>query len=311
MTQKYQVGPNWYKKSEPEVEFGSNKTISVKATSDSLFNAVLAAEPGDVIELDEGQYNVRKIIRIDKALTIKSKNQQKSRISFDRSTLFEITNGGSLLIDGLVIDGKNSPDSSGNTLIRTAKWGMYKNYRFIIQNSVIENLDINHSFHFFDSGSRAFASYILVENNRFENISGDLFRLDKENDDLGIYNAEYLTIRNNEFLDIAGSLVKLYRGGSDESTFGPHLYFESNLVNNASLGKRNKSKASLWLHGVQVTSVRKNQFLASELIKVEHTVGEPITVIQNNRFKNTKLPTVVELRTSGPHTAKLIDNKKI
>jgi poly(beta-D-mannuronate) lyase len=311
VTQKYQVGPNWYKKSEPEVEFGSNKTISVKATSDSLFNAVLAAEPGDVIELDEGQYNVRKIIRIDKALTIKSKNQQKSRISFDRSTLFEITNGGSLLIDGLVIDGKNSPDSSGNTLIRTAKWGMYKNYRFIIQNSVIENLDINHSFHFFDSGSRAFASYILVENNRFENISGDLFRLDKENDDLGIYNAENLTIRNNEFLDIAGSLVKLYRGGSDESTFGPHLYFESNLVNNASLGKRNKSKASLWLHGVQVTSVRKNQFLASELIKVEHTVGEPITVIQNNRFKNTKLPTVVELRTSGPHTAKLIDNKKI
>ncbi len=311
VTQKYQVGPNWYKKSEPEVEFGSNKTISVKAASDSLFNAVLAAEPGSEIELDDGHYNVRKIIQIDKALTIKSKNKRKSRISFDRSTLFEITNGGSLLIDGLIIDGKNSPDSSGNTLIRTAKWGMYKNYRFIIQNSVIENLDINHSFHFFDSGSRAFASYILVENNRFENISGDLFRLDKEKDDLGICNAEYLTIKNNEFLNIAGSLVKLYRGGNDESTFGPHLYFESNLVNNASLGKRNKSKASLWLHGVQVTSVKKNQFLSSELIKVEHTVGEPITVIQNNRFKNTKLPTVVELRASGPHTAKLIDNKKI
>ena len=311
VTQKYQVGPNWYKKAEPQVEFASGKVIKVKATNDALFDAVLAAQSGDVIELDDGKYDVRKIIRIDKTLSIRSKNKQKSRISFDRSTLFEIANGGSLSIDGVVMDGKNSPDSSGNTLIRTAKWGMYQNYRFEIKNSLIEDLDINHSFHFFDSGSRAFANYINVESNVFKNITGDLFRLDKERDDLGIYNAEYLTIKDNHLIDIQGSLVKLYRGGTDESTFGPHLYFAGNKVSNVGLGKRNKSKASLWLHGVQVATLKQNEFLNSQAIKIEHTVGEPITRIENNQFKDTSFPSVVELRAKGPHTAKLINNKKL
>ena len=310
-TKKEDVGVSWYAKSEPLVAFGSGKTISVKSTEDALFDAVIKANAGDVLVLENGQYDVRKIIKLNKTLTIRAQNQRASRISFDRSALFEITNGGSLSLDGIVVDGKNSPDSSGNTLVRTSKWGMFKNYRFEIKNSLIENLDINHSFHFFDSGSRSFASYILVENNRFSNISGDLFRLNKEIDDLGIYNTEYLTIRNNELLDIKGSLVNLYRGGSDESTFGPHLLFQGNIITNASLGKRNQSKASLRLHGVQVTSVKDNVFSNSEVIKVEHTVGEPITNIENNDFKNTDLPSIVELRAKGRHTAKLINNKKL
>jgi poly(beta-D-mannuronate) lyase len=188
---------------------------------------------------------------------------------------------------------------------------MYQNYRFEIKNSLVENLDINHSFHFFDSGSRAFASYISVKNNLFKNITGDLFRLDKESDDLGIYNAEYLTIKENQLIDIQGSLVKLYRGGTDESTFGPHIYFAGNKVSNVGLGKRNKSKASLWLHGVQVATLKQNEFLNSQEIKIEHTVGEPVTRIENNQFKDMSLPSVVELRAKGPHTAKLINNKKL
>ncbi|MBV1909605.1 MAG: polysaccharide lyase 6 family protein [Kangiellaceae bacterium] len=310
-TSKNETGTTWYEKEEPEVEFGSGQTISVSASGDELINAVVSAKPGDVLILDDGQFDLRKIVKLNKTISIKSKNRQKSTISFDRSTLFEIADGGSLQLDGLVINGANSPDSSGNTLARTSKWGMTKNYRFEVKNSLIENLVINHSFHFFDSGSRAFASYILIENNRFKNITGDLFRLDKESDDLGIYNAEYVTLKNNEFINVEGSLVNLYRGGSDESTFGPHLYFQGNKVVNASLGKRNKSKASIWLHGVQVTNVKKNMFDDSQIIKVEHTVGEPVTNITDNQFKNTEFPGVVELRVRGPHTANLKNNKKL
>lgn len=310
-TKKEETGPVWYKKTEPEIAFASGKIISVSASGDALFDAVISANPGDVLVLEDGQYNVRKIVKINKALTIQAKNKQKSRISFDRSTLFEIANGGSLALDGVVIDGKNSPDSSGNTLLRTSKWGMFKNYRFEIKNSLVENLDINHSFHFFDSGSRAFASYILVENNQFRNITGDLFRLNKETDDLGIYNAEYLMIKNNEIVNVKGSLVNLYRGGSDESTFGPHLYFHGNKITKVGFGKRNKIKASLWLHGVQVASVSQNHFSDSEVIKIEHTVAEPVTNITDNQFKDTKFPKIVELRVYGPHTANLRNNKKL
>lgn len=308
-TLKDQTGPTWYKKTEPEVAFGSGKTTTVKAGGESLYQAVEQAQSGDTLVLENGIYSVEKIIKLDKTLLIKAKNQHKVLVDFSRSTLFEINNGGSLSLDGIVVSGKNSADYSGNTFVRTAKWGMFKNYRFAMKNSVIKDLDINHSFHFFDSGSRAFALSIDVENNVFENITGDIFRLNKETDDLGIYNAEYLNVKNNTFKNVEGTLVNLYRGGSDESTFGPHILFKNNMITNVGKGKRNKSKSALQLHGVQVTNLEDNTFIDSALINVEHTVGEPVTRITNNTLNKTAKPHVVELRVKDPHTAILQGNK--
>jgi len=302
-TLKNQTGTTWYNKAEPDVEFNSGKTINVKANGEALYQAIQDAQSGDVLVLEDGNYFIEKIVKLDKTITVKAKNRHKVIISFGRSTLFEINNGGSLSIDGVVVSGKNSADYSGNTFVRTAKWGMFKNYRFAMNNSVIKDLNINHSFHFLDSGSRAFAQSIDIENNVFENITGDIFRLNKETDDLGIYNAEYLNITNNTFKDVEGMLVNLYRGGSDESTFGPHLLLKDNTINNVGNGKRNKSKSSMSLHGVQVSTIERNTFLNSAFINVEHTVGEPITRITNNKLNKTAKPSVVELRAKGEHTA--------
>jgi len=307
-TKKEQTGPSWYQKIEPTVPFESGKTWSVTASGDALYRMINQASAGDVLVLDNGTYNIEKIISLTKTLSIKAKNKQKVTINFGRSTLFEIRNGGSLSLDGLILTGANSPDYAGNSLVRTAKWGMFQNYRFSLTNSVIKNFDINHSFHVFDSGSRAFAQSIDIENNSFDNITGDIFRLHKETDDLGIYNAEYVNIHNNTFTNIAGAVVHLYRGGSDESTFGPHLLFTNNTTNNVGNGKRNKSKTALALHGVQVTNIYGNSFNNTALINVEHTVGEPVTRFTNNRLFKTEMPTVVELRAKGAHTAMISDN---
>lgn len=306
-TQKNQTGTTWYEKSEPDVAFESGKVITVEAGGEYLYQAIQDAESGDVLILDDGNYTIEKIVKLDKTISIKAKNLHKVTIEFGRSTLFEINNGGSLSIDGVVVSGKNSADYSGNTFVRTAKWGMFKNYRFAMKNSIVKDLDINHSFHFLDSGSRAFALSIDVENNTFENITGDIFRLNKEIDDLGIYNAEYLNVVNNNFKNVEGMLVNLYRGGSDESTFGPHILLKDNTISNVGNGKRNKSKSAIILHGVQVSTIENNTFDNTAVINVEHTVGEPITRIINNTFSNE--PKVVELRAKGPHTALIKDNK--
>lgn len=303
---KAQTGPSWYPKTAGETAFGSGKTVKVTAGEDALFTAVANAEDGDVIELGNGQYNARKVIFIDKTLTIKAKHSQKASLTFERGTFFEILDGGNLSLDGLVIDGSNSPDYSGNTLVRTKKWGMTENYRLLIKNSLIKNLDINHSFHVFESGKGAFANEITLSNNDFVNISGDILRLDKEIEDLGVYNAEYVNVINNRFNNVSGALIKLYRGGSDESTFGPHLLMTGNTTDNLGLGKRNSTNASLFLHGVQVTRIDNNSINNSAPIVVEHTVGEPITEIIKNQLSTA--PSVVELRVEGEHTAILKDN---
>jgi poly(beta-D-mannuronate) lyase len=306
---KEQTGPSWYKKPVGETAFNSGSTIDVKPGEDALFNAVKSAKDGDVIALGAGGYNTRKVIIIDKTLTIKAKQEKLAKLTFERGTFFEIIDGGSLTLDGLTIDGRNSPDYSGNTLVCTKKWGMTANYRLVIQNSHIENLDINHSFHVFESGKGAFANEITLRNNMFNNITGDILRLDKEIEDLGVYNAEYVTLEGNHLKDVEGALVKLYRGGSDESTFGPHLIMSNNKVESLGLGKRNKSGASLFLHGVQVTDIDNNQVINSAPIIVEHTVGEPVTRISDNTLSD--LPSVVELRAKGEHTAELVNNKVI
>lgn len=306
---KEKTGPSWYPKKPASTDFSSGKVHTVSAAPGALFSAIAQASDGDVLELNDGHYLVGKLLRVDKTLTIKAKNEKKARISFERTSLFEIANGGSLALDGLVLDGDESPDSHGNSLIRTQKWGMYINYRFIMKNSEVNNLTINHSFHFFDSGKGAFADQILLDNNQFNQVTGDILRLDKETEDLGIYNAEYVTLTNNSFTDVEGAIVKLYRGGTDESTFGPHLDMVGNTISNVGKGKRNKAKAGVFIHGVQVGNIINNTFHDSQLIRVEHTVGEPITHVNDNTFNKTDKPTVVELRVEGPHTADVSQNK--
>ncbi|MEZ9819153.1 chondroitinase-B domain-containing protein [Shewanella sp. 10N.286.45.A1] len=301
------TGVNWYPKREPEVAFDSGQAHTV-SDSNGLVAAVKTASAGDTIVLTAGDYAIEKVIKINKTLSIVSEQSKQATLTFSRPTLFEIQNGGSLKLAGLTISGENSLDSAGNTVVRTSKWGMLTNYRFSLLDSDVSQLDINHSFHFFDSGARAFARDITIANNRFSHISGDLFRLNKERDDLGIYNAEYLTIENNQFTDIKGALVKLYRGGTDESTFGPHLIFNDNQLTSVGNGKRNKQKASLYLHGTQVASVRGNSFTQSAGINIEHTTGEPITVLTDNQFIDTQPPQVAELYAVGTSTAVIRNN---
>ncbi|MDO6444473.1 polysaccharide lyase 6 family protein [Colwellia sp. 1_MG-2023] len=303
---KSATGPSWYAKNVEETAFDSGKEIHVNGNGDDLFDAVVAAEDGDVIVLAKGKYNVRKMLSVAKTLTVKAVNNSDAVITFERGTLFEIADGGSLKVENLMIDGVNSPDSAGNTLVRTQKWGMTQNYRFVMLNNVVKNLDINHSFHLFESGKGAFANLIEFKGNTFTNITGDLLRLDKEIEDLGIYNAEYVALADNKFENVSGALVKLYRGGTDESTFGPHLTMSNNQLTAIGEGKRNKTKASLFLHGVQVTNINNNNIANSAPIKVEHTVGEPKTSIANNQL--SQAVSVVELRVEGPHTAELSDN---
>lgn len=294
-TVKAQTGPSWYEKKPTFTEFDSGESKVVNSAEGALFSAINDAKDGDILVLQPGEYNLMKIANIDKTLTLRAQKVGSVELSFSRSTLFEINNGGSLKLVGLTISGKNSPDSTGNTAIRTAKWGMYMNYRLMLDTVKVTDLDINHSFHFFDSGKGALAENVSINNSQFSNITGDILRLDKEYEDLGIYNAEYVTVKNSQFRDVKGAVAKVYRGGTDESTFGPHVTLTNNKFKNVGKGQRNKQNALAWLHGVQVTDIEGNEFKDTAGILVEHTVGEPKTNIENNVYDNSQQPEIIEL----------------
>ena len=112
---------------------------------------------------------------------------------------------------------------------------------------------MNHTFDFLKVYiyMGTFADSIEILNTEMTNITGSVLSLAKEVNDLGIYNAENISIKGSKFTDIQGSVADIYRGGSDESTFGPIIVVEGNEFNNTGHGERNKSAASLIFHGVQ------------------------------------------------------------
>ena len=119
-----------------------------------------------------------------------------------------------------------------------------------------------------------------------------MLALNRELDDLGIYNAEYITIVDSQFENIGKAVADIYRGGTDESTFGPHFLMSESAVAATGNDKRNKSRASVRLHGVQATDIRDSEFVKSSPILIVETVGEPVTTLSGNRFVGTAEPAI-------------------
>jgi poly(beta-D-mannuronate) lyase len=60
-------------------------------------------------------------------------------------------------------------------------------------------------------------------------------------------------------------------------------------------GKRNKTHASVSLHGVQVVNIRGNAFNDSQPVRVVKTVGEPVVAFDENQLVETESPEITQL----------------
>lgn len=305
---KNDTGVSWYSKEGSIAAFDSRDETTVKPGLDTLTNAFQQASSGDTLVLAPGNYVVSKTLKVDKTITIKAEKTRSTNIEYTRKTLFEIKEGGNLKLNGVDVSGSRTPDDIGNSVIRTHRYSMLSNYTILIENSNFRKLNVNHSFNFIDVAKSTMADRIDIINSEFTDITGAILKLDKEVDDYGIYNAEYVSIVKSKFKNIDKSLVDYYRGGTDESTFGPHFFIKESILENVGKGKRNKSAASIFLHGVQVSTINNNKIENSAPIKVFHTVGEPVTKIFNNTFTNTPDVFVQELYSRKENTALIYDN---
>ena len=306
--EKESTGVSWYAKPDKESRFEGGKNITVRPNEGGLAAAIAEANDGDLLLLKPGNYTVSRILEIDHPITLKAKKGTTARIDYERSTLFEIRDGGSLRLKNLHISGEKTPDSAGNSVVRTQRSSMLNNYELIIEDSEITDLNINHSFNFLNVSKSTFADRIDIRNSKFSDVSGSILKLDSENDDYGIYNSEYVNIENSSFSNVEGALVNYYRGGTDESTFGPHFKLENSELKKVGWGSRNAAKASMLLHGVQASSIQHSSIVDSQVVKLMHTVGEPVTNISNNAFVASAEPVVVELISKKKNTATIKNN---
>jgi len=298
------VGVDWYAKPGAQLPFGAGNELVVEPTVPALLDAIANAADGDTLVLSRGTYEVERTIPIERTLTISGAGDGEVVITFARPTLFELREGGRLRLDNLVIDGSAAPDSSGNAVIRTASIPIRGNLQIELDSVVVRDLDVNRSFDVIYFGKSTLADRVDIRRSVFEDVSGTIVSSTSESDDQGRYNVEYLDIQESVFRNLTGPVAAVYRGGRDESTFGPHVYVARSVLENVGQG----AGLSIDLHGAQRTDIAQNAFVGSAAIGITHTVGTPSTAIRGNAFSGTPMPELVELNYPGEPRVLMADN---
>ena len=295
-----EVGVSWYAKPAAGELFGSSgKVVAVAPGDDTVFAAAAAANPGDVLLLAAGKYVIDKSIVLDKPLTIRGAEGQASAILLARPSLIELREGGNIRLENLVIDGTLAPDSIGNSLIRTGSAPIKSNMTIELTGVSVKNLKVNASYSVISLGKNALADRISIRDSAFRDVSGAIVSAMAETEDYGQYNVEYLDIIGNEFENVGGPIAAVYRGGTDESTFGPAVTFRDNRAKNVGKAIAGGHSGALYLHGVQTTRIERNVFQDSGPVSIVHTVGTPFTELTENTFLGTSAPQIEELNYVG------------
>ncbi|MEI6894963.1 MAG: chondroitinase-B domain-containing protein [Colwellia sp.] len=285
---KAETGASYYAKKDAFVPFKSGTTLAVKPGTNTLLDALKASKPGDTLVLENsGEYLLTKLASINHPITIMAKAGEKPVIRSQKPSFLVIENGGALEVDNLWFDGAESPDYKGNNIIRTSGFSMNANYSLSVRNIKVTNLNINGYFDFFKATPGTFANYIEVIDSEMTNITGSILVLNREIDDLGVYSVENLTIAGNTFKDILGEVATVYRGGRDESTFGPVVTVTDNTFTNTGNGSTHKSASSMYFHGVQNLYIANSTWIGSAPISLHLTNGDPVTLIEDVVMKDT------------------------
>ncbi|MEM8981785.1 MAG: polysaccharide lyase 6 family protein [Pseudomonadota bacterium] len=285
---KADTGADFYPKTELSAAFRSGVEMAVPPGTNTILTAMVASQPGDTLVLENGgTYLLTKYAPTRHSLSIVAPPGEKPVIRSEKSSFFIISNGGSLELDNVWIDGSESPDLAGNNVISTDRYSMNQNYSLTVRNVKVTDLDVNHSYDFLKVYRSTFADRIEILASEMTNVTGSILALDKETDDLGIYNAENVRIADSVFTDVQGAVANLYRGGTDESTFGPIVSIADTTFTNVGLGKRNKSRASMLFHGVQNLNIVDSRWVDSAPLELFLTNGEPITNISDVSMKGT------------------------
>jgi poly(beta-D-mannuronate) lyase len=144
-------------------------------------------------------------------------------------------------------------------------------------------LNVNRGFDVVSTGKGTLADLIALRRVTVEEVSGAVISAIAETDDRGTYNAEVVEIEDSAFRSVGGPVVDLYRGGTDESTFGPKLRIVGSMFERAG----RDSDASVRLRGVQRAELTRNRFIDSAGVRFTHRVGEPVLIATRNQFTGT------------------------
>lgn len=277
------TGVDWYSKEDTSARLDSGREVAVTPGEGTLAAAAEAAGPGAILTLSPGRYAVDRTIAVDAPLTVRGPVEGEAEIAFSRPALFQIGRGGALKLAHLAITGRDAPDEVGNAVIRVAPGANAANFEIVLEESRIRDLTVNRGFDVVSLGKGALADRVQLTNLSVQDVTGAVVSAAAETDDRGTYNAEWIRIEGGTYRRIAGPVVDLYRGGTDESTFGPRLSIRGAAFDQVG----STTVPAVRIQGAQFADIRDNGLQDSGAVSFSHQVGEPVLVFDGNRLTRT------------------------
>ncbi|WP_024869400.1 polysaccharide lyase 6 family protein [Pseudoxanthomonas suwonensis] len=276
------TGVDWYPKHGQAAKLDGGREHAVAPGDDTLTDAVARAGAGDRLVLQAGRYLVNQVLQVHRPLTVQGPAQGEAVIAFSRPQLFQIEAGGKLRLSRLSISGELAPDEVGNAVIAVRPGSSAANYELLVEDTTIRDLTVNRGFDVVATGKGSMADLVAFRRVTVEDATGAVLSAAAETDDRGTYNAEQVEIADSQFRRVRGPAVDLYRGGTDESTFGPRI-----RVRGSTFEQVGQGAAALRLHGVQHAELEDNRFVDSGTVRFTHSVGKPVLVASGNAFSGT------------------------
>ncbi|MBU2927981.1 chondroitinase-B domain-containing protein [Winogradskyella psychrotolerans] len=268
---KTKYGADWYSN---DVEPKEAKTHMVSNAAE-LTAKLQVAESGDVLQLNDGVFQISESLVINKSITIQSNGN--SEILYNgaaETTALELHPYGKLTLKNIKLQGTNSQYA-----FASLKEHMSNHFGLDVIDSDISNF--NYALKVY---KQSFSEEITFKNTSISNCENGI-ELSEEINDRGDYNTEYLTIDNCQFTNVQQNVIDYYRGGYDESTIGGNLLVTNSTFTNC--GAKEKNKRLLNHNGIVNVNITNNTFKNNPVQFVSILWGAKNNVASENTLVNS------------------------
>jgi poly(beta-D-mannuronate) lyase len=257
-----------------EVEAKELKIHAV-TNADELVAKLNEAENGDILNLNDGSYQISTSLVINKTITIQSKGKTEILYNGAENTpAIALHPYGKLKLQNIKLTGTDTQYA-----FASLKENMYNHFSLEVLDSEISNF--NYALKVF---KQSFSEEITFKNTAISNCENGI-ELSEETNDRGDYNTEYLTIDNCEFTSVKQNVIDYYRGGYDESTIGGNLLVINSIFTNC--GAKEKNKRLLNHNGIVNVNITKNTFKNNPVAYVSILWGAKNNVESENKLVNS------------------------
>ncbi|RYD80394.1 MAG: hypothetical protein EOP53_08100, partial [Sphingobacteriales bacterium] len=205
----------------------TNNKLTYTCKDAAQLAAQLAETRADItiIRLTGTDYEFTEPLQVNKNITITASSK---KIRFTSKTklaaVFEVNAGSYFTLQGLNAD---LAGLQAENFILTEKDGNTAHVNINLTKNSIAGFTGN----ILKASKSSYADSVVISQNNFNNTKGTLFSFNNENDKKSFYNVEKLYINNNTFNNHEGQILAMLREGGDESTMGPRVWFNKNVLN--------------------------------------------------------------------------------